>query len=64
MLIKNRVRSDGNQTFSGFLSVTILEMNLVSIYRRNMLMCAEWYLPFLLSLPPISLHKQLTFFSS
>ncbi|KAE9375339.1 hypothetical protein N431DRAFT_542887 [Stipitochalara longipes BDJ] len=39
--LDNWVRSDGNQTFSGFLSVTVLEMNLVSIHRRNMLMCAE-----------------------
>jgi len=39
----NRVRSDGHQVFTGFLSVTIMEMSLVSYHRRNMLMCAEWY---------------------
>ncbi|TVY82070.1 Meiosis-specific with OB domain-containing protein [Lachnellula suecica] len=35
------VRSDGQQTFTGFLSLTIMEMSLVSYHRRNMLMCAE-----------------------
>ncbi|KAH7350983.1 hypothetical protein BKA65DRAFT_453725 [Rhexocercosporidium sp. MPI-PUGE-AT-0058] len=35
------VRSDGNQTFTGMLNVTIMEMSLVSLHRRNMLMCAE-----------------------
>jgi hypothetical protein len=55
---ENRVRSDGNQTFSGFLNVTILEMNLVSIHRRNMLMCAEWYFPFPFpSHPPSFTHS-------
>jgi hypothetical protein len=37
-----RVRRDEKQVFSCFISVTIIEMNLVSIHRRNMLMCAEW----------------------
>ena len=41
-----RVRSDGDQTFTGMLNVTIMEMSLVSLHRRNMLMCAEWYVPF------------------
>lgn len=49
----NRVRSDGNQIFSCFLSVTILEMQLVTIHRRNMLMCAEWYLSSPPFFPPI-----------
>ncbi|KAK0108453.1 hypothetical protein ONS95_003255 [Cadophora gregata] len=35
------VRSDGNQTFTGMINVTIMEMSLVSLHRRNMLMCAE-----------------------
>ena len=55
---ENRVRSDGNQTFSGFLNVMILEMNLVSIHRRNMLSCAEWYFPFPFpSHPPSFTHS-------
>ncbi|TVY57712.1 hypothetical protein LCER1_G001285 [Lachnellula cervina] len=37
------VRSDGQQVLTGFLSVTIMDMSLVSYHRRNMLMCAEWY---------------------
>jgi hypothetical protein len=36
------VRNDGHQVFSGFMSVVIMEMSLVSLHRRNMLMCAEW----------------------
>ncbi|KAL2071499.1 hypothetical protein VTL71DRAFT_12734 [Oculimacula yallundae] len=35
------VRSDGDQTFTGMVNVTITEMALVSLHRRNMLMCAE-----------------------
>ncbi|KAH6712968.1 hypothetical protein BKA61DRAFT_66343 [Leptodontidium sp. MPI-SDFR-AT-0119] len=35
------VRSDGDQTFTGMINVTIMEMSLVSLQRRNMLMCAE-----------------------
>lgn len=42
----NRVRSDGNLTFTGLINVTIMEMSLVMLHRRNMLMCAEWYVPF------------------
>ncbi|XMA07561.1 hypothetical protein WAI453_000352 [Rhynchosporium graminicola] len=35
------VRSDGTQTFTGMINVTIMEMSLVSLHRRNMLMCSE-----------------------
>lgn len=55
-----RVRSDGHQVFTGFINVIIMEMSLASIHRRNMLLCAEWYVP----LPPLfdistDLHFQL-----
>jgi hypothetical protein len=40
-----RVRSDGHQVFTGFINVIIMEMSLASIHRRNMLLCAEWYVP-------------------
>ncbi|KAK0108955.1 hypothetical protein ONS96_002793 [Cadophora gregata f. sp. sojae] len=54
------VRSDGNQTFTGMINVTIMEMSLVSLHRRNMLMCAEWYvlLSLLLLFPsPNHMHE-------
>ncbi|OWO97470.1 hypothetical protein B2J93_5283 [Marssonina coronariae] len=35
------VRSDGDQTFTGFLNVTIMDISLVTLHRRNMLMCSE-----------------------
>ncbi|CAG8951549.1 hypothetical protein HYFRA_00007465 [Hymenoscyphus fraxineus] len=38
------VRSDGNAVFTGFINVMILEMNLYTLHRRNMLMCGEWYI--------------------
>jgi hypothetical protein len=56
LIIRNRVRSDGHQVFTGFLSVTIMEMSLVSYHRRNMLMCAEWYSPLPLSYKPLLTH--------
>lgn len=40
---RNRVRSDGHHIFTGFINVTVIEMSLVSLQRRNMLMCTEWY---------------------
>ncbi|KAG9234330.1 hypothetical protein BJ875DRAFT_17906 [Amylocarpus encephaloides] len=35
------VRTDGNLIFTGFVNVTIMELSLVALHRRNMLMCAE-----------------------
>jgi hypothetical protein len=37
------VRLDPQVNFTGFLSLTILEINLVLHYQRNMLMCTQWY---------------------
>ncbi len=41
-LTVHRVRSDGHHTFAGFINVTIMDISLSSLHRRNMLMCAEW----------------------
>ncbi|KAJ5054049.1 uncharacterized protein L3040_000334 [Drepanopeziza brunnea f. sp. 'multigermtubi'] len=35
------VRSDGYHAFTGFINVTIMDMSLVTLHRRNMLMCSE-----------------------
>lgn len=39
----------------GYLSVIIMELNITSLHRRNMLMCTEWYI-----LRPSSPPKQIT----
>lgn len=36
------VRSDPQTSFTGLLSLTIMEIKLALHYRRNMLMCTQW----------------------
>lgn len=41
ILTDTRIRLDPIHTLTGYINVTILDMSLVSIHRRNMLMCTE-----------------------
>jgi hypothetical protein len=41
--VTGSVRSDPQINFTGFLSLAIMEINLVLHYRRNMLLCTQWY---------------------
>jgi len=42
IILLDRVRSNPNMVFSGFINVTILEFPLATLHRKNMLMCGEW----------------------
>ena len=40
------------EQFTGYLSLTILELNIYTLYQRSQLFCTEWFVP----IPPHSLH--------
>ncbi len=40
------------EQFTGYLSLTILELNIYTLYQRSQLFCTEWFVPIL----PHSLH--------
>lgn len=37
-----RARANPSQQFSGWLNLVIMELNLLTLYKRNMLLCEEW----------------------
>ena len=45
------------EQFTGYLSLTILELNIYTLYQRNQLFCTEWFV----SVPPHSLHHLETY---
>lgn len=42
MLTETSARAAPTETFRGYLSVLVVDMNLVTLYKRNMLLCSEW----------------------
>lgn len=40
------------EQFTGYLSLTILELNIYTLYQRSQLFCTEWFIP----IPTHSLH--------
>ena len=40
------------EQFTGYLSLTILELNIYTLYQRSQLFCTEWFIPIL----TLSLH--------
>lgn len=44
--IEEWVRSGEGESFTGWISVVLMELSLVRIWRRNMLFCGEWFVIF------------------
>ncbi len=45
------------EQFTGYLSLTILELNIYTLYQRSQLFCTEWFIP----IPTRSLHHLETY---